>query len=144
MDEAHTDAPAATSEAPRVLRRSRDDRVVGGVAGGLGRYFGIDPVLLRIAFVLLLLAGGSGILLYLIAWVVIPQERPGDAVGPPAERGAPAAGADVLGVVLVVAGVFLLLRVVFPDVFAGRYFWPVAVIALGLALVAHSSRRPAR
>jgi len=60
------------------LRRTRDDRVIGGVCGGLGRYLGVDPVLMRIAFVILAFAGGGGILVYLIAWVLIPAERPGE------------------------------------------------------------------
>ena len=56
------------------LTRSTDDKVVGGLAGGLGRCFGIDPVVFRIAFVVLTLAGGSGILLYLIGWLMIPDD----------------------------------------------------------------------
>jgi phage shock protein C len=68
------------------LRRTRDDRVIGGVCGGLGRYLGIDPVLMRIAFVILAFAGGGGILVYLVAWVLIPVERPGEDPAPPGPR----------------------------------------------------------
>ena len=64
----------------RLLRRSTD-RVIGGVCSGLGRYLGVDPVLLRIAFVLLALAGGGGIVLYIVAWILIPEEKPGEDVG---------------------------------------------------------------
>ena len=63
------------------MRRTRDDRVIGGVCGGLGRYLGVDPVLMRIAFVILAFAGGGGILVYLVAWVLIPVERPGEDLG---------------------------------------------------------------
>jgi phage shock protein PspC (stress-responsive transcriptional regulator) len=59
---------------PGRLTRATDDKVVAGVAGGLGRYFGIDPVVFRIAFVVLALAGGSGVLLYLLAWLVVPDD----------------------------------------------------------------------
>jgi phage shock protein PspC (stress-responsive transcriptional regulator) len=59
---------------PARLYRSRSDRMVGGVCGGLGHYFNLDPVWIRLAFVLLAL-GGAGVLAYLILWVVIP-ERP--------------------------------------------------------------------
>ncbi len=51
---------------PKVLRRSRDDRVIAGVCGGLGRYLGIDPVVVRLAALVLVVAGGTGVLLYLI------------------------------------------------------------------------------
>ena len=56
------------------LPRSTDDKVVGGLAGGLGRWFGIDRVVFRIAFVVLTLAGGSGILLYFVGWLLIPDD----------------------------------------------------------------------
>jgi phage shock protein PspC (stress-responsive transcriptional regulator) len=56
------------------LRRDRTDRYLGGVAGGLGRYFGVDPVLFRILFVALCLFGGSGVGVYVIAWLVVPHE----------------------------------------------------------------------
>lgn len=56
------------------LTRSRSDRYLGGVAGGLGDYFGIDPVVFRILFVALTLAGASGIALYVIAWLLVPDE----------------------------------------------------------------------
>jgi phage shock protein C len=59
----------------RQLRRSRTNRVIGGVCGGLGRYFGIDPVLVRIGFLALLIFGGSGLLLYIISWIAIPEFR---------------------------------------------------------------------
>lgn len=62
-----------TSE-PRRLRRPKDRRWAGGVAAGLGEYFELSPTLYRIAFVVLALAGGTGVLLYLVAWLVIPEE----------------------------------------------------------------------
>jgi phage shock protein PspC (stress-responsive transcriptional regulator) len=58
---------------PRRLTRSRH-HMIGGVAGGLGNYFDIDPVVFRIVFVVLALFGGSGVALYLIAWLLIPQD----------------------------------------------------------------------
>ena len=71
------------------LRRSSSDRMVGGVAGGLAEYSGIDPVIWRAGFVALALAGGSGVLLYVLLWVLMPpplgpDDRPGpleDVVG---------------------------------------------------------------
>lgn len=57
----------------RELVRSGSNRVVAGVAAGLGDYFGVDPVIMRIAFVILALAGGPGFLIYLILWIIMPQ-----------------------------------------------------------------------
>ena len=51
------------------------------MAGGLGRYMGIDPVILRVAFVVLTLAGLAGILVYIVGWIAIPEEKPGEHVG---------------------------------------------------------------
>ena len=58
----------------RRLRRSRDDRWLSGLCGGLGRYFNLDPVLVRILFVVLTLFGGSGILLYLIGTLAVADD----------------------------------------------------------------------
>jgi len=57
----------------RRLQRTRDDRRLAGVCGGIAEYFGWDSTLVRIAWILLTLLGGSGILLYLIFWVVMPE-----------------------------------------------------------------------
>ena len=58
----------------RRLVRSSTDRMIGGVCGGLANYLGVDPTLVRIAFVLLVLAAGVSPLVYLILWVAIPSE----------------------------------------------------------------------
>jgi phage shock protein C len=67
------------------LRRSDTDRMVGGVCGGLADYTGIDVVLWRVAVVALTLLGGSGVLLYLLLWVLMPPAplAPGDVLSPP-------------------------------------------------------------
>jgi len=56
------------------LRRSRSDRKVAGVAGGLGRHLNIDPTILRVLFVVLVFFGGAGLLLYGAAWLIVPEE----------------------------------------------------------------------
>jgi phage shock protein PspC (stress-responsive transcriptional regulator) len=73
-------ARAAAPRSYKQIHRSREDRIVSGLSGGLGRYLNIDPVIVRILFVVLTLFGGSGILLYLIGWVAIPDE--GHTVAP--------------------------------------------------------------
>lgn len=130
-----------TGLGPRLLRRSRTDRVIAGVCGGAGRYFGIDPLLIRIAFVVLTMAGGSGILIYLLAWLLIPEERPGDAgrLGPPAGRGGAGAARMVLGTVLIAAGAILLVQQFEPAV--ARVIWPLTLVALGILVVVQGIRR---
>jgi len=59
---------------PKRLYRSRPDRVLGGVCGGIGKYFNIDPVLVRVVWAVSFFAGGVGLLAYIIAWIIIPEE----------------------------------------------------------------------
>jgi phage shock protein C len=56
------------------LYRSRDERMLGGVCGGLAEYLHTDPTLIRVLFVLFALAGGPGIIAYLIMWIIVPLE----------------------------------------------------------------------
>jgi phage shock protein C len=63
-----------SSNQTKRLYRSRDGRIVAGVCAGLAAYVGIDPTLVRLVFALLTIFGGVGILLYLCAWILIPEE----------------------------------------------------------------------
>ena len=56
------------------LRRSRTDKVIAGVCGGVGQYFNIDPVIIRILWLLSFFGAGAGLLAYIVAWLVIPEE----------------------------------------------------------------------
>ena len=62
------------SEETKKLVRSRTDRWFAGICGGLGNYFGVDPTLMRVLFVLFALTFGSGFLVYLVLWIIIPNE----------------------------------------------------------------------
>lgn len=55
------------------LYRSTEDRKIAGVCGGIGEYFDVDPTLVRLLAVVLVLAGGSGVLGYILAWIVVPE-----------------------------------------------------------------------
>lgn len=66
---AKSDTPHDTDN----LHRSETNRIVAGVAGGLGEYFNIDPTIVRILFILLTIFGGSGVLIYIILWLIIPS-----------------------------------------------------------------------
>ena len=133
-------APTTVVLRPRRLERSRDHRVVAGVCGGLGEYLGVDAVLIRIAAVILIFAGGAGLLLYAIGWVAMPEA---DEDAPPAAADVPPAvarvggtsGAVVLGLVFVVLGVFFLVDEIWSDFLAWKYVWPIALIAVGAAIL---------
>ncbi len=74
---------------PKRLVRDTHHGVIGGVAAGIGQYLDVDPVLVRLAFVLLFFANGFGVLAYLICWVVIPRaDASAPAVSPPATAAA--------------------------------------------------------
>ena len=126
-------APTVVQTTPRRLTRSRDDRVIAGVAGGLGRYFNIDPVIFRIAFAASLLIGGLGGLVYLAAWVFIPE---GDGSAQPAAQPRERSGALTalaIVVLVLVAGPLLLapvLIVLGAGLFAGLLILPLAAIGL--------------
>lgn len=128
----------AGADEPRVLRRSRDDRVIGGVCSGLGRYLGVDPVLLRIAFVVLAIAGGGGVILYIVGWILIPEEKPGEALGAKAPSSAESLRL-VAGGTLIAIGVLLLLNLSIPRI--GKYLWPLALISIGIAVIVQVSTR---
>jgi phage shock protein C len=128
--------PPSQPGAARVLRRGREGRVIGGVCAGLGRYLGVDPVLLRIALVVLAIAGGGGILLYVVAWILIPEEREGEPLG--TERPSRVDTTRlIVGGLLIAIGTILLLDLSIPRI--GRFFWPLALIAVGVAIVVQAS-----
>mgnify|MGYP001406526881 CR=1 FL=1 len=56
------------------LYRSRENKILGGVCGGIAEYFEVDPVLVRLLLIIVILAGGAGIIAYIIAWIIIPIE----------------------------------------------------------------------
>ncbi len=62
------------------LYRPRQGRIVAGVCAGLAAYFGVDATLIRLAFAVLTVFGGMGALLYLIAWMVVPEEGEGASI----------------------------------------------------------------
>lgn len=120
------------------LTRSRHDKMVAGVAGGFGRYFAVDPLLFRIGFVALAIAGGSGFLVYLACWFLLPQGDGGPSSGG-SSRGPRAGLLKLLGAIILVALAFSLLGGIF---FAGHFdlgfpglFVALALIAIGYLLL---------
>jgi phage shock protein PspC (stress-responsive transcriptional regulator) len=117
------------------LYRSRADRMIAGVCGGLAEYFNIDSTLVRLLWVLLIIAGGTGILAYIIAIIIIPN-NPGQTEAS-STRGKTNAGL-LIGIALVLIGIFLLLErfdfFYFWDVPWG-VLWAVLLILIGIAIL---------
>jgi phage shock protein PspC (stress-responsive transcriptional regulator) len=136
------------------LYRSRKDKMIGGVAGGLAEYFEIDATLVRIIFVVTLFIGGGGFLAYLIMWIVVPEE-PFVVVTPDTSAGQTTTGTatdpdaqkiyehhrarkrNFFGTVLIVVGVLVLMDNFVPRFHFGDY-WPLILIAIGIALLMKS------
>ncbi|MBA2653157.1 MAG: PspC domain-containing protein [Tatlockia sp.] len=66
--------PVKLEKPAKRLYRSRKERLIAGVCGGLAEYFDMDPTWVRIIFIILMLIGGSAILVYLVMWLVVPEE----------------------------------------------------------------------
>ena len=132
---------AEPDQAPaRRLTRVDDGRWLGGVAVGLGRYFDVNPLVYRIAFAALAFAGGTGILLYVAAWLVIPSERREESIAVEALREHRDRPWVLLGVGLLLLGAVLAL--------SEASFWPgsgnvwlAAVLAGGALVWWHVARR---
>jgi phage shock protein PspC (stress-responsive transcriptional regulator) len=121
-----SEGPRATREELKELGRVRrtigSDRKVAGVAGGLGRHLDIDPVILRVAFVVLVFFGGAGLIAYGACWLLLPED--GSAKTPlgldDRNRGIALIGAGILASVVLLSGTF-----------GNDFFpWPVAVIGV--------------
>ena len=125
-------AAAGPHEGPRVtrdevrdltrLRRSRSDRKIAGVAGGIARYLDIDPLLVRVALVVLVFFGGASLLLYAAVWLLVPEEGSDRARINLDERSRT--------VTLAVVGLLALLVLLGDSWGAFRFPWPLAVLGL--------------
>jgi phage shock protein C len=81
MDELQPQQPRPV-EPPRKLYRSRTDRKVAGVAGGLAEYLNVDPTLIRVLFIAFAVAGGAGLVMYVAMWIMVPEdEEPPPPIG---------------------------------------------------------------
>ncbi len=125
----------------RRLERSRSDRMLAGVCGGLARTFGIHPAFYRVGFVVLTLIGGAGILIYLAAVLVIPDEGKQDSIAAEILRDARDRPWPLVGLGLVAtAGVVLLSRVtLWPQ---GDAAW-ILILLAGLAILFSARRKTA-
>jgi len=149
------------------LHRSRIDRMLGGVCGGLAEYFDIDPTLVRVLFAISVAFGGSGIIAYIILWIVVPEQpfifqaaenETGTKTGNEQKS---SSGTEQFthfstneinnamnsarrnkktfgGALLVFLGVLLLLDNLVPRFDFGSY-WPLILIGIGVAIIVKAS-----
>ena len=147
---------------PKRLYRSTTDKKIAGVAGGLGEYFEIDPLIVRLLFVILALAGGGGLLIYIILWIVTP-EKPFDFNQPlnqstmenqqnshgdsnphvekkPDHPERRSHGNLIGALVLITLGVLFLADEFIPHINFGD-LWPIILIVIGIGLLINSFGR---
>ncbi len=136
------------------IYRNKDKAIFAGVCSGLADYFDIDATLVRIIFVILAFGGGSGVLIYLVLWLVIPSDGENnsdnrkeesirdfaDDVGKKVKSVAKEINKEVrvekrqgnfLGLILMFLGIVLLIDKVIPMVIRWDYVWPIVLIVLG-------------
>lgn len=136
------------------LYRSTKNRMMFGVAGGIGEYFNIDPIIPRIIFLALLLGGGSGLLIYLVLAVLVPKEgsvsvessapdvqnQARELVSEFKEQGGLAGGKTVFGLAIILIGIVLLVGGLLPRHFGGDIFWSLIIIAVGVFIFTESEK----
>jgi phage shock protein C len=136
------------------LHRSADDRIIAGVAGGVGEALRVDSTLVRIAWAILVpLTQGLMLLLYIVMAIVVPQRAGGEmvegdvvegAVAGDEQRPRPARASGnpsvIIGIVLVVLGAYFLVREYIPAIDFGR-IWPLVLIVIGVVLLLGAMRR---
>ncbi|MCK4688867.1 MAG: PspC domain-containing protein [Candidatus Marinimicrobia bacterium] len=136
------------------IYRSKTQKIIGGVCGGFGEYFDIDPVIIRVIWFILLL-GGIGVLAYIIAWIIIPIEPEDFNHGRTEEIKVDGSKKAInsntrmfWGIVLIIIGILFFMREmwyfnnVFEQVFrfGWRYFFPALIISLGVYVMLKSSK----
>jgi phage shock protein C len=149
----------------RRLYRSRTDSMIGGVAAGLADYLNADPALVRIVWaILVVVTGGAALIVYIVAWIVVPEgpaesiapaTEPvtdpvtGEVVAPTAEpatsTASPRSGGSgqagvVIGIGLVVVGIWFLLREYLPEI-DWSLIWPLVLVGIGALVLVTSMRR---
>lgn len=144
------------------LYKSRKDKVISGICAGIGEYFGIDPVLIRVIAVLLFFFGGVGVIAYIVGMIIIPVEplqadnnekKETEKKETPKEESSENkhidSGALIIGIVFLIAGfMFLMRNFNFFDFHfwwikdqIRLFFWPGILVALGVLLVLKGSKK---
>ena len=128
------------------LYRSRQNRILAGVCGGIADYFKIDPLMIRLFFIFIFFLNGAGILAYIIGWIIIP-ERPYDYNGEQYNEkfdeesyyenessGFNRTNQRFIGIILIIIGAFIIFSRVIPLI-VWRNFWAIILIVLGISIL---------
>ncbi|OQA52698.1 MAG: DNA-binding transcriptional activator PspC [candidate division WS2 bacterium ADurb.Bin280] len=145
------------------LVRSRKDRYIAGVCGGLGNYFDIDPLVFRLLFIILTIFAGSGLIIYIIFWILMPEEdeKRSDDLGENIKEGANKMAQEIKektkeidkeerdkrgrligGLIILAVGLIFLFDNILPDL--GLNFgklWPLIIIIIALGIIIDSGKR---
>lgn len=118
------------------LKRSRRDKIIGGVCGGLGDYLDVDPVIIRVAVAIVALSTLYGALAYIVAMIVIPKEEmvPFDEQDVTEKRKYASSNRYLPGLILIVIGV-IMMAAQFGYLLNWSMFFAIALIALGLYMI---------
>lgn len=136
-----TETTSHSAPQARRLERSRTDRKVAGVAGGLAQYFDLDPIIFRIGFIILTVLGGSGLLVYVAGWLILPEEGKDESIAAEVLRNRREKPWALIGLgLLALAGLILL---------GSNDFWPSGdgiwiVLALVGGIILWRQRRAER
>jgi phage shock protein C len=147
---------------PKSFYRSTADKKIAGVAAGLGEYFEIDPLLVRLLFIIVAFAGGGGLLIYIVLWIVTPEkpynftqakqqadmnsaetvaEEKTPPVDPATSKHVPRHRGNLIGaLVLITLGALFLVDEFIPHVNFGD-LWPIILIVIGIGLLINSFGR---
>ena len=130
------------------IYRSQKNKVIGGVCGGIGEYFDIDPVLIRLIFIILFFSFGIGFLGYIIAWIIIP-EKPLDNASIEFDKDEKTIKRQkekrtkVVGYILFGLGIFFILNLWFSiNLKLSPEFLAIAIILIGLILIFKNKSQP--
>ena len=124
------------------LYRSRQNRILAGVCGGIADYFKIDPLIIRLFFVFIFFFNGAGILAYIIGWIIIP-EKPYNDINNENEIGADYDRDSItldrtnqrfIGIILIIIGAFIIFSRIIPLI-VWRNFWAIILIVLGITIL---------
>src|SRR5437764_10034814 len=123
----------SAAASPRTIRRDPERRLIAGVCAGIGRYFRIDPLWVRAAFVVATAAGGFGVVVYLLAWALMPMEA-GVQPAPRRWAGRRASIEVGAGAGLLLLSLLLALRAT-GIWFSDAIVWPLVLVGAGTALL---------
>ena len=141
------------------LYKSRKNRMIAGVCGGIAEYFNVDPVLVRVIAVLFFFTGGAALIAYIVGLIIMP-DQPSEGIQEAeatqqnstprtSAEGVSQAGSMIIGIILMVFGVHFLLRNIpfFHDYYwrfwnlGWQFFWPSVLIVVGLVVILRGVRK---